>query len=122
MGLSAVALAKADEWVASRQAVVEHCHVVGAAVPELHHVGLRGAADGDEALRPLREIRQDVRKIEHPHRRILARHVEVRKVVHRRRCRQRIPSAHAPVRGADHEAVEVAPMAANPERQAAEVP
>ena len=102
--------------------IVENCHVLLAAVPELHHVGLRRLAHGDKALRPFRKERQDVRQVEHARARILPRYVEVRKVVHRRRRGQRIPRAYAAVRGADDEPVEVAPVSPYPERQDEEMP
>ena len=91
-------------------------------MPELHHVGLCGSAYRYETLRPLCEERQDMRQVEHARPRILPRYVEVRKVMHRRSRRQRIPRADAPVCRAYDEPVELAPMAPYPERQHEEVP
>ena len=80
------------------------------------------AADGDEPLGLLRVVRQYVREVEHPQPRVLARYVEVREVVYRRRCRERIPGADAAVGGADDEPVELAAMPPYPERQHEEMP
>ena len=91
-------------------------------MPELNHVGLGRLAYRDKALRLLRVVREYVRKIEHPETGILAGNVEVCKVMYRRSRRQRIPCAHAPVRRANNEAVEFAPVAANPEWQHEQVP
>ena len=91
-------------------------------MPELDHVGLRRPADGHEMLRALREEGEYVREIEHPRARILPGNVEVRKVVYRRRCRERIPCTDAPVRRADDEPVEVAAATPYPERQNEEMP
>ena len=105
-----------------RQPVVEHRNLIFAAVPVLHHVRLGGGAHRDKMLRLLRIVRQDVREVEHPQARVLAGNVEIREIVHRRRGRKRIERAHAPVRRADDEAVELAAVAADPERQHQEVP
>ena len=109
-------------FIVSLQPVVENCYGGFAAVPILHHVGLGCTAHGDKMLRPLRKERQHVREIEHPQPRILAGDVEVGKVVHRRRGRQRIPCADTSVCRTYHEAVEVAPVPPDPERQHKDVP
>ena len=91
-------------------------------MPELHHVRLRGAADGHEPVRFLREVRQHARKIEHPQTRIFAWHVEVGEVVDGCDGRQRVERADAPVGGAYHETVEPAAVSAYPERQHEKMP
>ena len=106
----------------NREPVVQHRHIPFAATPEAHHVGLGGAAHGHEAMRLLREVRQHVREVEHPESRIFARHMEVREVMDGGYRRDRIPRAHAPVGGADHEPVELAAPPADPERQEEQVP
>ncbi len=105
-----------------RETVVENGDILLSAVPEADHIGLGGAGDGDEALRALGEEGQHVRKVEHPRARILARDVEVRQVVHRRRRRERIPGARAAVGRADHEPVELLPVPPDPKRQDEQVP
>ena len=102
--------------------IVQHRHLLVAAMPKAHHVGLGGAADGHEVLRALREERQDMRQIEHSEARILAGNVEVREIVYGRRRGQRVPRAHASVRRADDESVEFLLVPCYPERQHEEVP
>ena len=117
-----IALTSRVQRLTSTQTIVQHRHVIFAAVPELHHVGLGRAAHRDEVLRLLRVVGEDMREVEHPEARVLAGDVEIREVMHRRRRRQRVERADAAVGGADEEAVEVAAVPADPERQHEEVP
>ena len=91
-------------------------------MPVFHHVGFCRAAYGDEMLCALGEEGEYVGEVEHPKARILAGDVEVRKIVHGRGRRQRIPRAHTPVGGADDEAIEFALVPPDPKRQHEQVP
>ena len=106
----------------TRQPIVQHRHVLFAAVPVLHHVGLRRLAHGDEVLRPLREERQDVREVEHPKARVLPGDVEVREVVDGSGRLDRIPRADPSVCRADDESVELLPVSPQPERKDEKMP
>ena len=106
----------------TRQPIVQHRHVLFAAVPELNHVDLGRLAYRDKTLRLLRIVREHMRKVEHPETGILAGNVEVCEIVYRCRRRQRIPRAHAPVCRTYDEAVEFVSMTTNPERQHKKMP